>query len=117
MPKQEVNVLDVTCLILGGSFYRYRCFRSEDCKIMAKGKKVLTPGDVAKICNVAHRTVQKWFDSGLLTGYRLPGSRDRRIPVSELISFMKASNIPMTSPLINDFLDANRGQSDNVSAK
>jgi excisionase family DNA binding protein len=83
---------------------------------MAKGKKVLTPGDVAKICNVAHRTVQKWFDRGLLTGYRLPGSRDRRIPISELIDFMKTNNIPMTSPLITDFLDAEDKGSDSISA-
>ena len=75
------------------------------------------PGDVAKICNVAHRTVQKWFDSGLLCGYRLPGSKDRRMPIGDLISFMKANNIPMASPLITDFLDADSGHSDNVSAK
>jgi len=61
---------------------------------MAKGKNVLTTGDVAKICNVAPRTVSKWFDNGQLKGYRIPGSKDRRIPVSELIRFMKANNMP-----------------------
>lgn len=61
---------------------------------MAKGKNVLTTGDVAKICNVAPRTVSKWFDTGQLKGYRIPGSKDRRIPVSELIRFMKAHNMP-----------------------
>lgn len=61
---------------------------------MAKGKNVLTTGDVAKICNVAPRTVSKWFDKGQLKGYRIPGSKDRRIPVSELIRFMKQNNIP-----------------------
>ncbi len=63
---------------------------------MAKGKNVLTTGDVAKICNVAPRTVSKWFDSGQLKGYRIPGSKDRRIPVSELARFMKANNMPST---------------------
>ncbi len=67
---------------------------------MAKGKKILTSGEVAKICNVAHRTVQKWFDSGILTGYRLPGSGDRRIPVNDLISFMKANNLPIKEALL-----------------
>ena len=57
-------------------------------------KDVLTTGQVAQICNVAPRTVTKWFDAGQLKGYRIPGSRDRRIPVSELISFMKAHDIP-----------------------
>jgi len=61
---------------------------------MAKGKNVLTTGDVAKICNVAPRTVSKWFDTGQLKGYRIPGSKDRRIPVSELVRFMKANNMP-----------------------
>jgi len=61
---------------------------------MAKGKNVLTTGDVAKICHVAPRTVSKWFDNGQLRGYRIPGSKDRRIPVSELIRFMKVHNMP-----------------------
>ncbi len=61
---------------------------------MAKGKNVLTTGEVAKICNVAPRTVSKWFDNGQLKGYRIPGSKDRRIPVSELIRFMKMHNMP-----------------------
>jgi excisionase family DNA binding protein len=67
---------------------------------MAKGKNVLTTGDVAKICNVAPRTVSKWFDSGRLKGYRIPGSKDRRIPMHELERFMKQHNIPTTSPSI-----------------
>lgn len=62
---------------------------------MAKGKNVLTTGDVAKICNVAPRTVSKWFDSGQLKGYRIPGSKDRRIPLNELIRFMKQNNMPV----------------------
>lgn len=57
-------------------------------------KDVLTTGEVAKICNVASRTVSKWFDSGQLRGYRIPGSKDRRIPVANLIKFMKGHNIP-----------------------
>jgi len=61
---------------------------------MAKGKSVLTTGQVAKICNVAPRTVSKWFDSGQLKGYRIPGSKDRRIPVNELVRFMKVHNMP-----------------------
>jgi excisionase family DNA binding protein len=58
-------------------------------------KDVLTTGEVAKICNVASRTVSKWFDSGQLRGYRIPGSKDRRIPVSNLRKFMKSHGIPM----------------------
>ena len=57
-------------------------------------KDVFTTGEVAKICNVAARTVSKWFDSGQLHGYRIPGSKDRRIPVANLMQFMKAHGIP-----------------------
>jgi excisionase family DNA binding protein len=56
---------------------------------------VLTTGEVARICHVAPRTVSKWFDSGKLRGWRVPGSRDRRIPVAQLIAFMRAHGIPL----------------------
>ena len=62
---------------------------------MARQKDILTTGEVAKICNVAPRTVSKWFDSDQLRGYRIPGSKDRRIPLNSLIRFMKAHNIPL----------------------
>lgn len=61
---------------------------------MPMDKDVLTTGEVAKICNVAPRTVSKWFDTGALKGYRIPGSKDRRIPVSQLMRFMKEHGIP-----------------------
>lgn len=60
-----------------------------------KLKDVLTTGEVAKICNVAPRTVSKWFDSGALSGYRIPGSKDRRIPLNQLIRFMKQHGMPL----------------------
>lgn len=62
---------------------------------MPRQKDILTTGEVAKICNVAPRTVSKWFDSGQLRGYRIPGSKDRRIPLNSLIRFMKAHQIPL----------------------
>lgn len=58
-------------------------------------KDVLTTGEVAKVCNVAPRTVSKWFDTGQLKGYRIPGSKDRRIPVGELVAFMRSHGIPL----------------------
>jgi len=60
-------------------------------------KDVLTTGQVAQLCNVAPRTVTKWFDSGQLKGYRIPGSKDRRIPLNELIRFMQAHDMPTDS--------------------
>lgn len=58
-------------------------------------KQVLTTGEVARICHVAPRTVSKWFDSGQLRGYRIPGSRDRRIPADQLKDFMRVHGIPL----------------------
>jgi len=58
-------------------------------------KKVFTTGQVAKICKVAPRTVSKWFDSGRLKGYRIPGSQDRRIPREHLIRFLKDHHMPL----------------------
>ncbi len=62
---------------------------------MSRSKDILTTGEVAKICKVAPRTVSKWFDTGKLRGYRIPGSKDRRIPVSQLIRFMRAHGMPL----------------------
>jgi len=64
-------------------------------ELMGPRKTVLTTGEVAKICSVAPRTVSKWFDSGQLRGYRIPGSKDRRIPVEQLVRFMRAHEIPL----------------------
>jgi excisionase family DNA binding protein len=66
---------------------------------MARNKDVLTTGEVARICKVAPRTVTKWFDSGQLHGYRIPGSKDRRIPVTQLIRFMRQNNMPLNGML------------------
>ena len=66
---------------------------------MARNKDVLTTGEVARICKVAPRTVTKWFDSGQLHGYRIPGSKDRRIPVTQLIRFMRQNNMPLDGML------------------
>jgi excisionase family DNA binding protein len=62
---------------------------------MAKGNNVFTTGDIAKICNVAQKTVSKWFDNGQLSGYRLPGSNDRRVPFDDLVKFMQVNNMPL----------------------
>lgn len=57
--------------------------------------KVFTSGQVARICHVATRTVSKWFDTGRLKGYRIPGSRDRRIPEEHLREFLIEHGMPL----------------------
>ena len=58
-------------------------------------KTVFTTGEVAQICKVIQQTVIRCFDSGRLQGFRVPGSRFRRIPRESLIAFMKNNDIPM----------------------
>ena len=64
-------------------------------------KQVLTTGEAAELCNVSQQTIIRCFDNGRLTGFRVPGSRFRRIPRAELIRFMKANGIPV-EPLDGD---------------
>jgi two-component system, OmpR family, response regulator len=58
-------------------------------------KSVYTTGEVAQICKVSQQTVIRCFDSGRLRGFRVPGSRFRRIPRDSLITFMKENDIPL----------------------
>jgi excisionase family DNA binding protein len=58
-------------------------------------KDVFTTGEVADICKVSQQTIIRCFDSGKLQGFRVPGSRFRRIPRESLIQFMKDNDIPL----------------------
>ncbi len=58
-------------------------------------KSVYTTGEVAEICKLSQQTVIRCFDNGRLKGYRVPGSKFRRIPRDALIQFMKEHNIPL----------------------
>ncbi|MEM7810560.1 MAG: helix-turn-helix domain-containing protein [Planctomycetota bacterium] len=58
-------------------------------------KDVFTVGEVAHRCQVASRTAAKWIDEGLLKGYRIPGSRFRRVPRESLVRFMREHDIPL----------------------
>lgn len=58
-------------------------------------KAIFTISEVAMICGVAPRTASKWFDSGRLRGYRIPGTQDRRIPRAYLVCFLKEHGMPL----------------------
>jgi excisionase family DNA binding protein len=55
---------------------------------------VFTTGEAAKICKVSQQTIIRCFDNGSLKGFRVPGSRFRRIPREQLFAFMKDNGIP-----------------------
>lgn len=58
-------------------------------------KWAYTTGEAAEICKLSQQTIIRCFDNGQLQGFRVPGSRFRRIPRDKLIQFMKEHNLPM----------------------
>ncbi|MEK6642844.1 MAG: response regulator [Planctomycetota bacterium] len=58
-------------------------------------KTIFTTGEVADICRISQQTVIRCFDNGRIKGFRVPGSKFRRIPRDALIMFMKTNNIPL----------------------
>jgi excisionase family DNA binding protein len=57
-------------------------------------KTVFTTGEAAKVCKVSQQTIIRCFDNGQLKGFRVPGSRFRRIPREALYKFMRDNGIP-----------------------
>lgn len=57
-------------------------------------KRIFTTGEAAEICKVSQQTIIRCFDSGRLGGFRVPGSKFRRIPRLDLIKFMRENDIP-----------------------
>ena len=64
-------------------------------ELTVRDKAVFTTGEAAKICKLSQQTIIRCFDSGQLEGFRVPGSRFRRVPRGNLIKFMRDNNIPM----------------------
>ena len=62
--------------------------------------RVFTTTQVATICQVAPKTVHKWFDKCGLKGYRVPESNARRIPADALVEFLRLHNNPIPQELL-----------------
>ncbi len=58
-------------------------------------KDLFTTGEAADVCRVSQQTIIRCFDTGRLEGFRVPGSKFRRIPRASLLKFMKDNNIPL----------------------
>ena len=59
-------------------------------------KSAYTTGEAARICNLSQTTIIRLFDAGTLKGYRVPGSRFRRITHEELQRFLIEHSLPNT---------------------
>ena len=57
-------------------------------------KDVYTTGEAAELCKISQQTIIRCFDKGQLDGFRVPGSRFRRIPREALLRFMRNNEIP-----------------------
>ena len=58
-------------------------------------KRVFSTGEAAAICKISQQTIIRCFDSGRLEGFRVPGSKFRRIPRESMIKFMRENDIPL----------------------
>jgi excisionase family DNA binding protein len=57
-------------------------------------KRIYSTGEAAELCKVSQQTIIRCFDAGRIGGFRVPGSKFRRIPREELLRFMRANAIP-----------------------
>jgi excisionase family DNA binding protein len=78
--------------LLGLAFARLICKWQEG--VVKPMKTVFSTLEAAKVCQVSEQTIIQCFEGGQLKGYRLPGSRDRRIPREALFRFMEENGIP-----------------------
>ena len=62
-----------------------------------KMKDLFTTGEAAEICKISQQTIIRCFDTGRVNGFRIPGSKFRRIPRQSLVKFMKENSIPIDS--------------------
>ena len=75
-------------------------------------KRIFTTGEAAELCKVSQQTIIRCFDNGRLNGFKVPGSKFRRIPREELIRFMRANDIPtdiLTGPVLRQQTGEDRG--------
>ncbi len=81
--------------IVGEQLERFQMTESQDTTELTN-KQVFTTGEAAKICKVSQQTIIRCFDSGRLHGFKVPGSRFRRIPRPELVRFMQHNDMDMS---------------------
>lgn len=57
--------------------------------------ETLTVGEVIHLTRCSRSTVHRWIDTGLLRGYRIPGSKHRRVLRSEFVAFCREYELPV----------------------
>jgi hypothetical protein len=49
---------------------------------------LFTTGDVAGFCGLSPQIIIRCFDYGIIKGFKIPGSKHRRIPIDSLVEFL-----------------------------
>ncbi|MEQ8636925.1 hypothetical protein [Gimesia maris] len=62
-------------------------------------KTTFTTEEAAKALKVSTRQVQRWFDSGLLKNYVLPGTIKHITSLDNLTEFLEKQNLPIPEEL------------------
>lgn len=75
---------------LASTLYKYYPGRMNE----QYGERTFTTFEVARLCGVFHTTVINWVNKGKLKARVTPGGH-RRIPLSELVPFMKKYDMPV----------------------
>lgn len=55
----------------------------------------MTTGQAAKLMNCSQQSIIRAFDTGIIKGHRIPGSKFRRIHTQDLLTYMKNNGIPI----------------------
>ncbi len=59
----------------------------------------LTTSDAAVYAGVTTATVRRWLDRGILPGWKLPGSKHRRVHADDLVRFLEEYRMPVSDEL------------------
>lgn len=65
-------------------------------------KAIYTTGEAAECCYVSQQTIIRCFDKGTLGGFRVPGTKYRRIPRESLVKFAIENGIPLDRLQLTD---------------
>lgn len=103
--KRTLNATELCTVIYGEQSVEYTgmqlIFDEEDGKPIERAPDlILTVGQVARVCQVAPKTVQTWCDREMITHYRIGKGGDRRINKKDLDKFAAAFNIPIDMSLL-----------------
>lgn len=62
-----------------------------------KTDELLTVGEAARRTGFSLPTIRKALDHGTLTGFKIPGSKHRRVSLASLTAWCSANGIPLKS--------------------